>query len=102
MVENPKAHWRARTFGSATIALRDPTAPTTVVPVEAVQREGECRYVFVRADDTTFEMRAVRLGVRGPKWVEVTDGVRPGEAVAAAGSFVLKSEVLKGRLADDH
>lgn len=102
VVENPKGHWRARTFGTAAIALRDPAAPATVVPAEAVQREGDCRYVFVRLDDLTFEVRAVRLGVRGPRWVEVTDGVRPGEAVAAAGSFVLKSEVLKGRLADDH
>lgn len=102
VVDNPKGHWRARTFGTAAIALRDPAAPATVVPAEAVQREGDCRYVFVRVDDITFEMRAVRLGVQGPKWVEVTDGVRPGEAVAAAGSFVLKSEVLKGRLADGH
>lgn len=97
-IENPKGHWKARTFGTAEIRLRDPNAAALVVPNGAVQREGGCRYVFVRVGEGTYELRAVRLGVRGPKEVEVVEGVRPGEAVVADGSFILKAEVLKNRL----
>ncbi|MBN9120550.1 MAG: efflux RND transporter periplasmic adaptor subunit [Planctomycetes bacterium] len=105
-VANPAAHWRARTFGTARVTLRADERPTTVVSPDSVQREGDCRYVFVRLDETTFEARAVRLGVRGevagpdgrkkPR-VEVLDGVRPGERVVTTGSFVLKAELLKDR-----
>lgn len=97
-IENPKGHWRARTFGTAKIRLRDPNAAALVVPADAVQQEGKCRYVFVRVAEATYEMRAVKLGVRGLKELEVVEGVRPGEAVVAAGSFVLKAEILKDRL----
>lgn len=114
-ISNPGTHWRARTFGTARITLRPGDQPTTAVHPDAVQREGDCRYVFVRLDATTFEMRAVRLGVRGevdarregggtqkePR-VEILDGVRPGEEVVTAGSYILKAEVLKGRLGDAH
>lgn len=111
-ITNPGTHWRARTFGTARITLRAADTPTAVVPPDAVQREGDCRYVFVRADETTFDMRAVRLGIRGdvdvpreggarrePR-VEVLEGLRPGEQVVTTGSFILKAEVLKGRLGD--
>lgn len=112
-IENPAAHWRARTFGTARITLRAEGQPATVIHPDAVQREGECRYVFVRLDETTFEVRAVRLGVRGEAAarpqdgraqrearVEVLDGVRPGESVVTTGSFILKAELLKDQLGD--
>lgn len=113
-IANPGTHWRSRTFGTARITLRAAEAPTTVVPPDAVQREGACRYVFVRIDETTFEVRAVRLGVRGevdvpreggggarkePR-VEVLDGVRLGEQVVTTGSFILKAELLKDQLGE--
>lgn len=114
-IANPGTHWRARTFGTARITLQPGDQLTTAVHPDAVQREGDCQYVFVRLDETTFEMRAVRLGVRGevdapregggtrkePR-VEVLDGVRPGEEVVTTGSFILKAEILKGRLGDEH
>ncbi|MBX9582686.1 MAG: efflux RND transporter periplasmic adaptor subunit [Gemmataceae bacterium] len=112
-ISNPAAHWRARTFGTARITLRAADTPVAVVHPDAVQREGDCRYVFVRLDETTFEVRAVRLGVRGEAGgppagvggrkedrVEVLDGVRPGERVVTTGSFILKAELLKDQLGD--
>ncbi|MBY0524438.1 MAG: efflux RND transporter periplasmic adaptor subunit [Gemmataceae bacterium] len=97
VVDNPKEHFRARTFGTARITIRD--APKAVtVPGDAIQREGRCRFVFVRLTDTVFQVRQVRAGVSSGGLTEVLEGVRPGEVVATTGSFLLKSEVLKGRL----
>ncbi|MBX9682006.1 MAG: efflux RND transporter periplasmic adaptor subunit [Gemmataceae bacterium] len=107
VVENPKAHWRANTFGAARIRLRDEKDPVMAVPVEALQRDGDCWYVFVRVDPTTFEMRSVQLGMRGAvgarkeAWVEVRGGVELGQHVATVGAFALKSEVLKDKLGGD-
>lgn len=91
VVENPKLHWRAHTFGTARIELRNEQQPVVAVPADAIQCDGDCRYVFVRVDDTTFEFRAVRLGVRGESgtrkqpWVEVASGVKEGEVIATTG-----------------
>jgi cobalt-zinc-cadmium efflux system membrane fusion protein len=95
-VDNPKEHLRARTFGTAQITTRD--APkAVVVPTEAIQREGQCRFVFVGLQDQVFQVRQVRLGVFSGGFTEILEGLRLGDVVVATGSFVLKSEVLKDR-----
>ena len=48
--------------------------------------------------DTVFEARKVQAGLRQGNLVEV-QGVRPGEEVVTRGSFVLKSELQKDRIA---
>lgn len=99
IVDNPKEHLPARTFGTAQITVRN--APdAVVVPAEAVQRERRCRFVFVRTSDRVFQVRRVQLGFSSDEVVEVLDGVQTGEFVATTGSFVLKSEILKGRLGE--
>jgi cobalt-zinc-cadmium efflux system membrane fusion protein len=52
----------------------------------------------VRLTDEVFQTRKVRLGVRDAHYTEVTAGVSAGEVVAAEGSHVLKSELLKSKL----
>jgi multidrug efflux pump subunit AcrA (membrane-fusion protein) len=54
--------------------------------------------VFVRLTDDIFQTRKVKLGARSGGFAEILVGVLPGEVVASAGSFVLKSELLKSRL----
>jgi cobalt-zinc-cadmium efflux system membrane fusion protein len=48
-----------------------------------------------------FERRDVALGQEADGWVEVRSGVKAGEEVATTGSFLLKSELLKGSLAEE-
>jgi cobalt-zinc-cadmium efflux system membrane fusion protein len=66
-----------------------------VLPREAVhQIEGES-IVFVKKGDFVFEPRKVKTGWTSDDWIEIKIGVNPGEKVAAAGSFNLKSEFLR-------
>ncbi|MEW6071527.1 MAG: efflux RND transporter periplasmic adaptor subunit [Planctomycetota bacterium] len=96
-VENADGRLRANVFGTGRIVLRQSPA-ALIVPEEAVQWEGCCHVVFVAAGDPLFAPRKVRLGVRQDGYAEILVGLRPGETIAAAGSHVLKSELLKGRL----
>jgi multidrug efflux pump subunit AcrA (membrane-fusion protein) len=52
-----------------------------LVPVEAVQANGETGFVFVIRDDT-LERRAVRLGARSATGQTVVSGISPGTRVA--------------------
>ena len=45
--------------------------------------------------------RDVVVGGEAEGWVEVRSGVKEGEDVATSGSFLLKSELLKGTLAEE-
>jgi membrane fusion protein, heavy metal efflux system len=97
-LDNGAGRLRANMFGRAQIAGADAEAVT--VPKEAVQWEGCCNVVFVRADDagTRFKPVQVRLGAQtGDRW-QVLTGLKGGETVATRGSFLLKTEILKGSI----
>jgi cobalt-zinc-cadmium efflux system membrane fusion protein len=96
-VENPDGLLRANMFATASIAVRD-HHPALVVPVDAVQWEGCCNVVFVKRSETLYEPRKVMLGVNTGRVYEVLSGVRAGEEVVTQGSFLLKTEILKGSI----
>ena len=101
-VENPDGRLRPNTYGTGRIRIRhEPQA--VAVPSEAVQwevpRDGpRSFFVFVRLSDTVFEVRPVTPGIREGNFTQVT-GLEPGERVATVGSHVLKSELLKEKIA---
>jgi cobalt-zinc-cadmium efflux system membrane fusion protein len=93
-------------FVYATIGPGVSSAPADArpaVPAAAVvEIEGES-VVFVALGERTFEVRPVVLGEAAGEWVEIRSGLTEGETVAVSGTFTLKSEVLKGGLAEhDH
>jgi cobalt-zinc-cadmium efflux system membrane fusion protein len=92
---NPDGLLRAHMFGRARIVLRDNTDVLSV-PLESVQTDGCCQLVFVREADDKFAPRKLRLGPSAGGYVEVLRGLREGEAVVTTGSFLLKTEILKG------
>ena len=68
------------------------------VPRAAVQLANGAELVFVRLSDTLYETRRVETGARSQGWVEIRRGVEPGEDVVTVGSFLLKTETLKGSI----
>jgi cobalt-zinc-cadmium efflux system membrane fusion protein len=84
-------------FGRAEIALGG-ARPTVMVPRAAVQRVKHVALVFVRAADDVFETRRVELGIADGDLVEIAKGVAAGEPVVTEGSFLLKTETLKGSI----
>lgn len=71
----------------------------TVVPRDAVQSVGDRSvvYVPVDGDDGRFTERSVKLGPAMGDSVQVLEGLKPGERVATAGTFFLRSEAARSR-----
>lgn len=88
---------RANVFGKARITLHHDEA-VVLVPQEAVQWEGCCNVVFVRRSDTLYEPRKVTLGCATTGGYEVLAGLDADEPVVTTGSFLLKTEILKGSI----
>ena len=73
-----------------------------VVPEESVQDDLGESIVFVKTGERTFVRREVVTGERFGGAVEILKGLEAGETVVTSGSFLLKSEIRKGGLEDDH
>ena len=73
-----------------------------VVPEESVQDDLGEPIVFVKTGERTFVRREVVTGERFDGAVEILKGLEAGETVVTSGSFLLKSEIRKGGLEDDH
>ncbi|MCI0406063.1 MAG: efflux RND transporter periplasmic adaptor subunit [candidate division Zixibacteria bacterium] len=72
------------------------------VPSGAVQHIGEEYFVFVLKDSLSFEKRNVEIGEEIGGRVELVGGLEPGESVVTAGAFILKSELLKSEMGEEH
>lgn len=72
-----------------------------IIPDSALQTNGEEQIVFVALDGLKFEKRVVKLGLEQSGRVQLLGGVKPGEKVVTDGSFILKSEMLKGQLGEE-
>jgi membrane fusion protein, copper/silver efflux system len=62
------------------------------IPSEAVLDSGLRQVVYVEKKPGTYEMRQVKLGSRGDKFVEVLSGLKAGEKVVTSGNFLIDSE----------
>jgi cobalt-zinc-cadmium efflux system membrane fusion protein len=78
--------------------LVESDATALAVPAEAVLEDEGRSFVFVRRDKEYFVRRPVRVGRRAGGLVEIVDGLVGGEAVAARGAFLLKSDVLREKM----
>jgi cobalt-zinc-cadmium efflux system membrane fusion protein len=96
-VENPEGMLRAHMFGRAEIRVRT-IEDAVLVPASAVQWDGCCNVVFVRHSDTIYQPYRVTLGSKHDGHFVVEAGLPAGESVVTQGSFLLKTEILKGNI----
>lgn len=97
---NPNGAWRPGLFVNVAVSVERFNA-AVVVPQSALQTWEEQTVVFARTEEG-FEARPVTTGRRDAGQVEITTGLAAGTQVAAAGSFVLKSELGKGSAEHSH
>lgn len=80
-----------------TDVLRD----ALIISDAALQTEEDNQIVFVALDRNRFQKRVVKLGLEHQGRVQMLEGVKKGEKVVTDGSFILKSEMLKGEMEAD-
>lgn len=92
-------------FAQAEIASPEAAAGAMLaVPLEAVQtvEGGPAVFVPVKGEENTFAKRAVGVGPAVGGLVPVLSGLKEGEQVVTAGTFILKAELGKSGAAHEH
>ncbi len=101
VVANPGTALKLDMFARVSI----PTAEQReglLVPVAAIQTIDNQPVVFVQQSANRFERRNVELGMTAGDLVEIRSGVQAGDTVVGAGSFYLKTALLRERIGDEH
>jgi cobalt-zinc-cadmium efflux system membrane fusion protein len=99
-VPNADGRLKPEMYAALTLSAGGPRE-VLAVPAGAIQEVRGRPIVFVRTAEGSYERRDVAVGSEADGWVEVRSGVSEGEAVATTGSFLLKSELLKGTMAEE-
>ena len=102
VVENANRLLKPGMFATVLIEAAGGTEQLITVPEEAVFLDGSKNYVFIQTAPKKFEMREIVVGRTLGKRLEVIGGLKEGEPVAVKGAFILKSELKKGELVDEH
>jgi len=100
-VPNPAGKLKAGMYIEASLAAAGERT-ALVIPEAALHDFSGRTGVFVRTGEGVFSRRDVEVGERAGGFVEIVKGLAEGEIVATAGSILLKSEMMKGGLGDEH
>ncbi|MFA6286131.1 MAG: efflux RND transporter periplasmic adaptor subunit [Opitutaceae bacterium] len=93
-VDNPEGKLRVGLFAQANLILSTADGLLTV-PKEAILEEGGEKFVFVQTGNT-FNRVDVQVGVADDRFVEIKDGLVPGDAVVVLGQRELFTQWLTG------
>ncbi|TWU51396.1 efflux RND transporter periplasmic adaptor subunit [Rubripirellula reticaptiva] len=92
-LKNSEGLLRPGMFVRVTIPIGKPREALSVKPESVVQHENQS-FVFVDESGGTFKRVDVSTGQASDDWVELTNGLQPGQLVVTHGAFLLKSELL--------
>src|SRR5262245_18734396 len=91
-VPNPDGRLKIDMYADVVFQAGAEQAPGPAVPASAVIDSGARQVVLVARGDGRFEPRQVKLGRRGDGYIEVLDGVSPGEEVVTSATFLIDAE----------
>lgn len=99
-VDNADGRWRPGAAVRARVTVAEQPVDL-MVPLAALQRFRDWDVVFVRFGDD-YEIRPLELGRRDGVNVEVLGGLKAGDPVVVAQSYLVKADIEKSGASHDH
>lgn len=92
--------WRPGMAVEAALQLSADEVPLRL-PLSALQRFRDWQVAFVRVGED-YEIRPLALGRSDGDWVELLEGLNPGDEVVVEQSFLIKADIEKSGASHDH
>jgi Cu(I)/Ag(I) efflux system membrane fusion protein len=77
---------------AATAEIKTPLPSAVVAPDSAIIDSGLRQVVLVERGEGRYEPRPVKLGARAASYVQVLEGLKPGEKVVTSATFLIDAE----------
>jgi len=90
-IANPDRLLKPEMFARFRIDTGQSTS-TPAIPIGAVVRQGDLKTCWVETEPRMFQRRAIQIGMEQDGQIQILDGVRPGERVAARGAIFLDNQ----------
>jgi membrane fusion protein, heavy metal efflux system len=90
-IADPANELRAGMLADFVIRLREPRESPAVPEAAAVREADGTNTVWVTLDRRHFSQRTVRTGERSDGWVQIVEGLEPGELVVTDGAVFLSN-----------
>jgi cobalt-zinc-cadmium efflux system membrane fusion protein len=100
VLDNVSGNWKPGLFVYAKVIVGLDSVPV-MVPKTAIENYENRTVIFVKHEDG-FVPKAVTLGRSNTNFIEIKNGLKPGEIYVSKGGFTLKAELQKDALDDDH
>jgi cobalt-zinc-cadmium efflux system membrane fusion protein len=96
-IENSEGVWKPgmKVIGDVNIASKE---VAVAVNEKALQRFKDDQYIVFVKKGLEYEARPVQLGIKGDGYIEIIDGLAPGEEYVSDGSQIIKSDILKSTI----
>ena len=91
-IELPNRNLELKPEMYADVDLMAPLGERLVVPEPAIIYSGPRRIVFLDLGNDRLRPVPVKTGATSNDWVEITDGIKPGDRVVVSGNFLLSAE----------
>lgn len=83
-------------FTQTTIAVGAPRK-STVIPTSALLEDYGTYYAIVQSGGEQFEKRVVQTGRQNGSYIEILDGIMPGEMIVSKGAYQVKMASMSGQ-----
>jgi membrane fusion protein, heavy metal efflux system len=97
---NNDGFWRPGMAVRGMVTVEQRQVPLAV-KTAGLQAFRDFTVVFAKVG-TSYEVRMLELGTKGPEWTEVIGGIKPGQTYVAKGSYVIKADIEKSGASHDH
>jgi Cu(I)/Ag(I) efflux system membrane fusion protein len=89
---NPDTLLKSDMYGQVEIGTVAGMEPVVAIPESAVIDGGASQTVLIEQGEGRYQPRKVKLGTRGDGYVEVMEGVKPGDKVVVGANFLIDAE----------
>lgn len=97
---NEKNMWRPGMTVEGDVTIAEKQVPLAV-RASALQTMEDQTVVFVKSGDS-YEMKPVKTGISDGKYVQILNGLQPGQDYVSENSFIIKADILKSGAAHEH
>jgi Cu(I)/Ag(I) efflux system membrane fusion protein len=91
-VANPDHRIKHEMFADVEIDAGEGEAERLLVPVSALIDSGNRQVVIIDRGEGRFEPRPIKVGLRSADYVEIVEGIKPGENVVVGANFLIDAE----------
>lgn len=79
---------------AAYVYLNNNRSNSIALPIDAIMRNGNTAYVWIKTGPNKFKMQSVTIGAESGNQIEITSGLKAGDVVVTSGAYLLNSEYL--------